>query len=389
MTAMPPEFEELRRSEEPADELRELKGSFLASLNHEIRTPLSGILGMTDLLLETSLDVDQREYVQATRLCAENLFEILNATLEYSALTAGNCTLDESEYLLSEVIEAAVAGHQHKADTKYLALNWSIGDDVPETLIGDALRVRQLLGHLVANAVKFTYKGTVTVRAMTAQAADGQRQLVICVRDTGIGIEPEKLERIFEAFSQASAPLLRSGEGLGLGLALAQKLSAMMNGDVTASSTLGEGSEFRIHLPLRAPEHAMTTLAPNGVPSETRHRILVVEDNEVGQTVIRHMLTRRQYDVECVDSGMRAIEAARTGLFDLILMDLKLPDMNGLEVTDAIRAQPGIRQVPVLALTANTADEYGEVCREHGMQAFLTKPIQAAELLAAVNRFLK
>jgi len=386
---MLPDSDAAARSSNPADELRELKGSFLASLNHEIRTPLSGILGMTDLLLETSLDADQREYVQATRLCAENLFEILNATLEYSALTAGNCTLDESEYLLSEVVEAAVAAHQHKAESKELALNWSIADDVPETLIGDALRIRQLLGHLVANAVKFTYRGTVTVRAIVDKSAEGHPQLVICVRDTGIGIEPGKLESIFEAFSQSTNPLMRSGEGLGLGLALAQKLSSMMNGSVTATSTLGEGSEFRILLPLRAPELSIASVLANQHPSPSRQRILVVEDNEVGQTVIRHMLTRRNFDVECVDSGAKAILAARSGAFDLILMDLKLPDMTGLEVTDVIRATADIRQVPILALTANTADEYGEICRDHGMQAFLSKPIQSNELFATVNRFLR
>ena len=313
----------------------------------------------------------------------------MNATLEYSSLVAGNCTLDESEYLLSEVIESALAAHEHKAEAKHLALDWTIADNVPETLVGDAVRIRQLLGHLVANAVKFTNGGTVTVRATTETSPDGRAQLLICVRDTGIGIEPRKLDRIFEAFRHGSHLLSRSSEGLGLGLALSKKLSAIMGGSVAAASTVGVGSEFQVRLPLCVPEHAMAAFASDSGRPDAHRRILVVEDDEVGQTVIRHMLTRREFEVECVNSGAKAIAAARTGAFDLILMDLKLPDMNGLEVTDAIRADRGIRQVPVLALTANTADEYGEVCREHGMQAFLSKPIQAAELLTTVNRFLK
>ncbi len=381
--------DKMKRPDHSRDELRELKGSFLASLNHEIRTPLSGILGMTDLLLETALDADQREYVQATRLCAESLFEILNATLEYSALMAGHCTLDEAEYLLSEVIEAAIAGQSRKSEAKDLALNWTIADDVSETLIGDAVRIRQLLSHLVANAVKFTYRGTVTVRVETGMGADGEGRLLIYVRDTGIGIDPEKLSRIFEAFQQTGSPLSRRSEGLGLGLALSQKLSTMMGGAISVTSTVGAGSEFVVSLPLRVPEHAMAAFAASDGAPTTRQRLLVVEDNEIGQTVIRHMLARSSYDVECVDSGTKAIAAAATGDFDLILMDLKLPDMNGLEVTDAIRSNRSVRQVPILALTANTADEYAEVCREHGMQAFLSKPIQAAELLMMVKRFLK
>ncbi|MEO8025920.1 MAG: response regulator [Bryobacteraceae bacterium] len=378
-----------KRTLEAADELSALKGSFLASLNHEIRTPLSGILGMTDLLLETPLDADQRDYVQATRLCAESLFETLNATLEYSALMAGNCVLDESEYLLSEVIEAAVASQRNKAEAKDIAINWTIADNVPETLIGDAVRIRQLLGHLVANAVKFTNRGTVTVRAIADRDAESPH-LTIYVRDTGIGIAQENLELIFESFrGGGSGGSLSSGnEGLGLGLAVAQKLSAIMNGHLEVSSLIGEGSEFKILLPLRVPEHVTSGFAAPAGDTSVLKRILVVEDNPVGQTVIRHMLARRNFEVECVDSGALAIAAARTGVFDLILMDLKLPDMNGLEVTDAIRAQADSRQVPILALTANTSDELREVCREHGMQAYLSKPVQIVDLLAAMNRFL-
>src|SRR5579862_8821665 len=184
------------------NELDQLKGLFLASLNHEIRTPLSGIIGMADLLLETKLDEEQLEYVNAARFCAENLAEILNATLEYTSLEAGKMTLEENEFSLSEVLEAALNQHAPKAETKGLRLFSTLDPDLPETMLGDAQRLRQLLGHLLANAIKFTHAGSVELRGFADRKASGAESLVVEVRDTGIGIAPEKLDAIFESFRQ-------------------------------------------------------------------------------------------------------------------------------------------------------------------------------------------
>jgi len=233
-------------------DLDEMKGTFLSSLNHEIRTPLSGILGMTDLLLETSLSEEQLEYVQAARLCAENLFEILNATLEYSALEAGHFRLDSSEFSLQEALESTVAAHAFQAQVKNLELKLRLDPKLPVTAIGDAARVRQLLSHLISNGIKFTREGKVEVRA-SRESVDGQDILSLEVADSGIGIPPEKVEAIFQSFQQGEKGLSRGYTGLGLGLALTRKLSQVMDGSISVESEVGRGSTFTVRLPLETP----------------------------------------------------------------------------------------------------------------------------------------
>jgi len=295
-----------------SDQLDHLKSLFLASLTHEIRTPLSGILGMADLLLETTLDEEQREYVNATRLCAENLFEILNAALEYSALEAGQVTLDESEFSVKETLDAALNVHIPRAQAKNVRVFATLEAGLPETLIGDAPRIRELLSHLIGNAVKFTHAGSVELR-VSADRNGGLSRLVIEVRDTGIGIPPDRLESIFESFSQVETGLSRPYPGLGLGLALARKLAALMGGSISVESTLGVGSTFTVRLPLRQPA---ADPAPQPARGGEGPRILIVEDNPVNLTVLRHSLERRQVQVGCAESGKAAIEAAVRGLLE-------------------------------------------------------------------------
>jgi CheY-like chemotaxis protein len=373
-------------SEAPVGELDRLKGTFLASLNHEIRTPLSGILGMADLLLETSLDEEQREYVTAARFCAENLFEILNATLEFSALEAGQFSLDESEFSLKEMLNAAVGQQSQKAASKGLPLLSKIDGELPETMMGDAPRVRELLGHLLANAIKFTHTGSVELRVSWEHSE--KDWLIAEVRDTGIGIPPEKLQTIFESFRQVDSGLSRTYPGLGLGLALARKLASLMSGEILVASVVGEGSKFTLRIPLRqAPEAAHDS---PGVVARVRSGpvVLAVEDNAVGLTVLRRALEKREIEVDGVASGLAAIAAATERRYDLVLMDLQMPGMNGLEATSELRKLPGYEAVPILALTADFSDELRERCRQHGMQAFLSKPVEAGELWATVSRYL-
>ena len=360
-----------------ASELERLKGAFLANLNHEIRTPLSGILGMVDLLLETNLDPDQREYVNATRLCAENLFEILNAALQYSALDAGTLKLDESEFSLKEMLEAAIGRHAPRAQAKGLRLFYTVEAGLPETVFGDAPRLRELLGHLIANAVKFTPSGTIELRASTDRPA---HQLVFEVRDSGIGIEPAKLESIFDSFRQAESGLTRNYPGLGLGLALANKLANLMNGRIDVSSTLQSGSTFTVRIPLRRAESARE--------AARQYTVLLVEDNAIGMRVLRHALERKNLIVEGAANGREAIQAATRRRYNLVLMDMQMPDMDGLETTQAIRALPGYDAVPIVALTADSSDELRARCRAEGMQGFLSKPVDQAQLAATLSKLL-
>jgi CheY-like chemotaxis protein len=371
-----------------SDELREVQGQFLASLNHEIRTPLSGILGMTDLLLETSLTEDQREYVGATRMCAENLLEILNVTLEYSALSASQARIEESEFSLRDTLQGVLSEFLTKAQAKGLRLLRNIDASVPEMAVGDPLRLRQVLWHLVGNAVKFTQDGEVELRAAAAVAgsADASRVvLTITVRDTGVGIAPDQLAEVFESFRQLETGLSRRHAGLGLGLAVVQKLVELLNGSISVDSVLGSGSSFQVQLPLRVPCDSGTRIPEI---KKSRGRVLVVDDNAVAQTIASHALRRQSFEVECAGDGEQALEAASRSQFDVILMDLQMPGWDGFETVEQIRRLLGYRDTPIIAVTANCSDDYRARSVRCGMQGFLAKPVRTRDLVQAVEKHL-
>ena len=339
-------------------------------------------MGMLDLLLETNIDEDQRDYLNAARMCAESLSELLNSSLEYAALEAGQISLEETEFSVKEMLEAAMAQQRPKADVKQLRLRLTLDAGLPETLIGDASRLRELLGHLINNAIKFTHSGSVDVRVSMRTNPD---VLVAEVRDTGIGIPTDKLANIFESFQPGENGFARAYPGLGLGLALAHKLAKVMGGQILVESQPGVGSTFTLEVALRRPavnEGQQARVADLG-PA-----VLAVEDDPIGMTVLRHVLQRRLKNVDCATSGSEALAAAARKHYDLILMDLQMPDINGLEAAAQIRQMPGYKGVPILALTASCSDQVREQCRAIGMQAFLSKPIDANELWSAVSRYL-
>jgi CheY-like chemotaxis protein len=367
------------------DELGEVQGQFLASLNHEIRTPLSGILGMTDLLLETSLSEDQREYVGATRVCAENLLEILNVTLEYSALSANRVLLEQTEFSLRDTLHGVLGEFAAKAEAKGLRLVRSLDSSLPEMVVGDPQRLRQILWHLVANGVKFTREGQVEVAASAVAGLDGQVKLTLLVHDTGIGIAPDQLAAIFESFRQLETGLSRNHGGLGLGLAVAQKLIALLDGSITVDSELGKGSVFSVTLPFKVP---METGAGPAAVEKTRGRVLVVDDNSIAQTIAAHALRRQSFEVECAGTGRLALQAASKTPFDVILMDLQMPGWDGFETVEQIRQLPGYRDTPIIAVTANCSDDYRARTIRCGMQDFLAKPVRTRDLVQAVEKQL-
>ena len=367
------------------DELGEVQGQFLASLNHEIRTPLSGILGMTDLLLETPLTEDQREYVGATRVCAENLLEILNVTLEYSALSANRVLLEETEFSLRDTLHGVLGEFAAKAEAKGLRLVRSLDGSLPEMVVGDPQRLRQILWHLVANGVKFTREGQVEVAASAVAGLDRLVKLTLRVHDTGIGIAPDQLAAIFESFRQLETGLSRNHGGLGLGLAVAQKLIALLDGSISVHSELGKGSVFSVTLPFKLP---METVVGQVVVEKTRGRVLVVDDNSIAQTIAAHALRRQSFEVECAGTGRLAFQAASKTRFDVILMDLQMPGWDGFETVQQIRQLPGYRDTPVIAVTANCSDDYRARTIRCGMQDFLAKPVRTRDLVQAVEKQL-
>ncbi len=365
----------------PAEEIATLKTQFLASLNHEVRTPLTGIVGMTDLLLETALSQEQREYVDAARHCAGDLLAIFNKTLEFSDLSSGRVILERHEFHLPEVLRNAVSAHVPAARDKGLKLSCRLPLNLPETAVGDAVRLGQLVFYMVENAVKFTERGKVQV-LVAAHVKDARLQLNIKVQDTGIGIAPDKLEMVFESFRQLDGGLARAYGGLGLGLPLVQKLTLLMGGHVSVESQPGVGSEFSVTIPL---EQAGGLKARGSNP---QRRILLVEDDEVACKVVSHILKRAGYALQRASSGLEAIQTASANRYDLILMDLQMPGMDGLKTTARIRDLPEYASTPIVALTVNVTAEHRRMCFASGMQAFVPKPVQAEELLSVLKSLL-
>lgn len=373
---------------EDGDDFDQLKGQFLASLNHELRTPLSGVLGMTDLLVETRLSDEQQEYVGTIRECASQLLEALNTLLDFSALSAGHSQAQNVEFALPALLAGVADDGESRAGAKGLRLVRSWDDQLPESVIGDERYLRQVLQHLVRNAIKFTSRGEIEITASIDTAGLHAPALVVSVRDTGIGIPKEKLRLIFQAFRQLDAGLARSYHGLGLGLALSDKLLRLMGGEISVESTVGTGTTFRIRVPLIIP-----TLVPRDQTGGTagldrRPRILVVDDNKIAQRVVAHVLDKVHCEALFADDGERGVQMAKFCQPDLILMDLQMPGIDGFTAARAIRALPACQHIPILALTANYSDEHRAMCHQIGMQGFLSKPIQRDELGKAITSLL-
>jgi signal transduction histidine kinase/CheY-like chemotaxis protein len=405
--------------QEIQEELERLKGRFLSSLNHEMRTPLTGIIGMADLLRETALSAEQGEYVEIIRSCAGVLNDVLNATLEFATLSSGRAQREDAPFELMPCLEAIADEFSAKARAKGLEFFLRADGYLPAVVIGDEIRIRALLQQLLSNAVKFTESGRVQVNVQGRGGAEGPFWLDIEIIDTGIGIAADKLGGIFESFhhldAHHEAGIVQQQAGLGLGLALAREIAHLLDGEITVQSIalqstalqntalqrtglpgrggtapLERGTVFRLRLPLQATsEHPVAKPVPVvlEVPAE-RARILLVEDNRVSQRIVAHMLDRADFAATSVSNGMDAVRLAHEEQFALVLMDLQMPGIDGIETTYRLRRLPAYAQVPVVALTANAGDEFRELCRQHGFQGFLSKPVQADELVRAIEECL-
>jgi signal transduction histidine kinase/ligand-binding sensor domain-containing protein/ActR/RegA family two-component response regulator len=386
---------EIERLLEQAKQVSRLKSEFLANMSHEIRTPMNGVLGMTDLMLATPLLPQQREYLEAVRASADSLLAILNDILDFSKIEAGRMDLHPVEFSLRHVLEQTRQIFALSLQAKNLSYSVHVDASVRDSLVGDPDRLRQVLLNLVGNAVKFTHEGGVSVR-VSAEPLEGEAALLhFAVSDTGIGIEAAKQSVIFEAFRQADGSTTRKYGGTGLGLAICSRLTQLMGGTIWVESEPGRGSTFHFtaRFGLAASDGSMRddlrsmAQALAAQPPAAVLRILLAEDNLINQRLATRLLEKRGHRVAVTATGQGALDMLERESFDLVLMDVQMPDMDGLEATARIREREAGtgRHTPIVALTAHTMKGDRERCLAAGMDAYITKPVDAAELIAVVE----
>ncbi len=362
------------------------KSEFLAVMSHEIRTPMNGVLGMAHLLLDTPLGEAQRRQVETLRDSGQALLTILNDILDFSKMEAGRLELVAEDFDLERVITSVTALMTPRAREKKLGLHASLAPDVPTALRGDAGRLRQVLLNLVGNALKFTDAGQVRLDVALAGPPAERVPLTLAVRDTGIGIAPEAQERLFEEFTQLDTSATRRFGGTGLGLAISRRIVRAMGGDIGVESRPGTGTAFTVSIALER-AHAPLTAEAEAPPVVAPMRILLAEDNEVNRQVALGLLARQGHAVDVVADGAAAVEAARRGGYDVILMDVHMPVMDGIEASRVIRRfGDDAGRVPIVALSASVMKDETDLCFEAGMNEFLAKPIDPDALVRALAR---
>ncbi|NLR77639.1 hybrid sensor histidine kinase/response regulator [Chitinophaga eiseniae] len=385
-------IEALDASQQQEKKLAAVKDQFLANMSHEIRTPMNAVLGFTHLLKAQPLTDKSKEYVGAIENAGQSLLEIINDILDISKIESGMMRIEASAFSLRSVLHGVNTMFKPKAEEKQLHLSVTIDDNVPDILYGDVMRLTQVLINLASNAVKFTQEGNVRIHAARIWAEDNAVRILFTVSDTGIGIDPSKLDAIFDRFNQAEASTTRKFGGTGLGLTIVKQLIELQNGFISVESKPGEGTTFKVELPYTLADSLLEEgnayfTENDQLPLHPDVRILVAEDNKLNQNLLRHLLTGWHLQYKIVTNGKEVLQALDKQHFDLVLMDIQMPEMDGYSAVQAIRNELH-STIPVIAMTAHAMAGEREKCLQMGMNEYISKPIIEEELYKLIQVYI-